>query len=277
MLLSDWLTYANAALSAAGVESHRIEAELLAAHALGVERSVVLAHPEWETQATFESLLGRRLSGEPIAYILGYREFFGRRFAVDARVLIPRHETETLIGAWFELEHLVPRSGSVLDVGTGSGCIGVTLKLERPSLDLALSDVSDDALSVARANASTLGASVRLVSSDLFARLGSERFDAIVSNPPYIGSSETLPKEVAEFEPRSALYSGETGNEIYKRIAAEAADHLNPGGPLLMEIGYRQSSAVQDLFAAQGWNIVRVFRDLSGVERVLCFSVRPGH
>lgn len=257
---------AREALARAGMEAPKLEAELLAAHGLGVDRAFVLAHPEAEAPSSLEDFLDRRRGGEPLAYIFGWREFYGRRFEVGPGVLIPRQETETLIevaAPW------LTGGGSALDLGTGSGCLAITLALEAPNARVTAVDISERALGVARANADRLGARVRFVLGDMLSGLGGERFDVIVSNPPYVADGEELPREVVEFEPREALFAGLTGLECYERLAAEAGPHLNPRGRLAVEVGYTQASAVAELFGEAGWRVVEVKPDLSGRERVV--------
>lgn len=287
MRLSDWLQEAEGRLAAADIGSARIEAQLLAAHVLRVDRSWLLAHPSHElNELAAEQLIIRRLAGEPLAYILGWREFYGRTFGVDPSVLIPRHETETLIEAALRMGPPVGHpNGSqtppaerdrfeVLDLGTGSGILAVTLKLERPAWEVTAVDVSPTALTTASANASFHNAVVRFLLSDCFSALLGESFDMIVSNPPYIGTGEVLPAEVSQFEPTEALYAGGDGLEFYRRLASDAPDHLNDGGLLIVEVGHRQSEAVGALFKDAGWDVVETIQDLNGIERVLVFRPR---
>lgn len=267
MRLDEWLRTATTRLDLAGVESARMEAQVLAAHLLRVERSWLLAHPEHDFDGlAAEQLLTRREAGEPLAYLTGYRDFYGRTFGVDPSVLIPRHETEELVEA--ALESTATR---VLDLGTGSGILGITLKLERPDWDVTAVDVSPEALATASANARFLKADVRLLLSDGFAALLGESFDLIVSNPPYIGDDETLPREVRDYEPSGALFSGPTGLEFYARLANEAPAHLEDGGLLLLEVGHTQAAEVRALFQGAGWKHETTRHDLSGVERVVGF------
>ena len=249
---------------------------MLAAHVLRVDRSWLLAHPDHEfPELAGEALLQRREAREPLAYLTGYREFRGREFGVDASVLIPRHETEELVeaalagGSW-----VLGRESRVLDLGTGSGIIAVTLKLERPDWDVTAVDVSPEALATASANARFHGANVRFVLSDGFEGLLGESFDLIVSNPPYIGDDEELPPEVREHEPSTALFSGPTGLEFYARLANEAAAHLEDGGLILLEVGHRQAAEVRAIFEGAGWQHETTRRDLSGIERVVGFRWR---
>ena len=273
MTVGEWVAYAESRLASAGIEAARLEAQVLASHVLLMDRSALLAHPEEFPEFAGEVLLQLREKHEPLAYIVGRREFYGRSFVVSPSVLIPRHETETLIEAAlsFGLD-----SARVLDVGVGSGAIALTLKLERPSWSVTGVDVSHDALTVAAENAALLDVDVRLLQSDLFSAVAGETFDLIVSNPPYIGETEkNLSREVREYEPAVALFSGPTGLEFYERLAASAAGYLSPAGRLIVEIGYLQSSVVPDLFTAQGWTVVRTVNDLTGIVRVVELATAP--
>lgn len=265
MQLSDWLRTASARLESLGIASPRLETQVLAAHALLVDRTWILTHPEHEiNELAFESLLQRREQHEPLAYILGYREFFGRRFRVDRNVLIPRHETEILVETALETENKLLR---VLDIGTGSGCIAITLKLERPDWDVWASDISFPALQIARENAETLGADITFRHSNLFDHLENETFDLIVSNPPYIGRDEPLPSEVKDFEPDSALFADQQGLAIYQNLAQKLDRYLAPQGRLILEIGQEQGKAVSNLFPGS-----HVIKDLDGNDRVVSFE-----
>ena len=285
MRLDEWLRAATTRLDLAGVDSPRLEAQVLAAHVLRVDRSWLLAHPDHEfNDLAGEGLLQRREGGEPLAYLTGYREFYGRTFGVDPSVLIPRQETEELVEEALDRGLAIVdrgddssdpkseiRNPKCLDLGTGSGILAITLKLERPAWDVTAVDVSPEALATASANARHLGAGVRLVLSDGFSALLGESFDLIVSNPPYIGDAEELPRDVREYEPATALFSGPTGLEFYARLANEAANHLEDGGLLLLEVGHRQAGEVVALFEGAGWRHETTRRDLSGVERVVAF------
>ena len=265
MTLGEWIPAATERLTQAGVSSSRLEAPLLAAHVLLVDRTYVLTHPEVElNELAAEGLLQRRESQEPLAYILGHREFFGRRFRVTPSVLIPRQETELLIETALELMVPVKR---VLDIGTGSGCIATTLKLERPDWDVWAVDISGAALQVARENAETLGAEITFRHSDLFSGLAGEKFDLIVSNPPYIGVEEELPVEVRSFEPGTALFAENHGLRIYEQLAASYRDYLSEGGTIILEIGQTQGQAVANLFNGQ------ILQDLSGNDRVVIVTL----
>jgi release factor glutamine methyltransferase len=270
MNVGEWLGQAKGRLGDAGIKSPGLEAQLLAAHVLMTDRAFVLTHPELEfPEFAGEHVLQRREGQEPLAYILGWREFFGRPFRVGPGVLVPRHETETLVEVALEYLRTKTEPASVLDLGTGSGCLAITIKLEHPSAEVIATDITGGALEIAASNAEKLGARVIFDRSDGFKELAIESFDLIVTNPPYVGLSEPLPAEILNYEPHEALYSGHTGLEFYERLSSEAAAYLRDGGKLVMEVGYRQAREVQAIFEASGWNVVEVRPDLSGIERVV--------
>jgi release factor glutamine methyltransferase len=249
-----------------------LEARMLLEHVSGLDRVRQMSDPDRELageQATrFLDLLGRRASGEPLAYLIGEREFFSLRFKVTPAVLIPRPETELLVE--LALERLpLDRLARALDLGTGSGAIPVAIKKHRPMLDMTAVDISAEALSVAKENAMTLGATVRLLQSDWFTALGDECFDVIVSNPPYIAEGDQhLGLGDLRFEPRHALTDGGDGLIHLRRIVADCPDHLEAGGWLLMEHGYDQAEACRQLLVARGFAEVQSWADLAGIERV---------
>ncbi len=263
MRLDAWLADAEARLAGAGIDSPRLEAQVLAGHILGQNRSWVLAHPDAEIDGG-EALV-RRAQGEPLAYILGWREFYGRRFSVAPGVLIPRHETEILIDAALEIisEHEIT---TAIDIGTGSGCLTITLKLERPELEVSAVDISEEALEIAKANARDLGADISFKRGDLL-RGFTAKYGLIISNPPYIALGDPLPKDVADWEPPSALYAGEDGLAIYKRLAWEAPASIEPGGWMIVEMGDGMADAAVPHFDHAGWIVHRVEPDLDGMPR----------
>lgn len=266
MRLQQWLSEATARLSAVGITSASLESKLIAGHVLLVDRTWIVTHPEHQIEPiNFEQVLQRRESHEPLAYILGFREFFGRRFRVDPNVLIPRHETEVLVE---EVLKLGSSPLDVLDIGTGSGCIAITLKLERPEWSLTACDISGGALQIARENAETLGADVTFRHSDLLEAFEESSADVIVSNPPYIDPGETLPIEVRGFEPHAALFGGNGGLELYQRLRLEAPRVLRPGGRVFLEIGHTQALAIQQVFEG-----AQIIRDLDGNDRVAVWQV----
>lgn len=265
MLLREWLLSTSNRLNAVGVASPKLEAQVLAAHSMLVDRTFVLTHPEHKVNdLALEGLLQRRENGEPLAYILGYREFYTRRFRVDSNVLIPRQETEVLVETALALPSDQLR---VLDIGTGSGCIAISLKLERPNWEVWATDISSSALQVARENAETLGADISFRHSDLLEQLAGEKFDLIVSNPPYIGRNEVIPREVREHEPDSALFADDNGLALYQRLVATVKDFLIPGGGVILEIGQDQGRTVSALFPDS-----KVIKDLSGNDRVVVWG-----
>lgn len=267
MTVHEWVRGASARLALGGVEASRLEAQLLAAHAQGTDRTAVLAHPRAVAPHVADDLLARRLSGEPLAYILGYREFYGRRFTVTPDVLIPRQETEHLV-EWAITA--APRDGRLLDVGVGSGCVAITVKLERPDLTVVGVDISPAALGVAQGNAAALDARVKWIESDLYAAVTGD-FDIIVSNPPYIEDDAKLPREIREHEPHVALFGGATGLDVYQRLA-ECEAHLSPGGQVAVELGDGMAARVVSVFERHKWKTAEIRKDLGGVERVLVLA-----
>jgi release factor glutamine methyltransferase len=250
----------------------RRDAELLLAHLLGWDQAALLTHPERVLTPAeadqFEGMLRRRLASEPGQYITGVQEFFGLPFEVSPAVLIPRPETEHLVEAVLERfgRESSPR---IVDVGTGSGAIAVALAHAIPRSQVTAVDLSSAALEVAQRNAERHGVleRVTLLQSDLLAALGSEEFEAVVSNPPYISEGEVLEPQVLNYEPRSALYAGPTGLEIYERLIPQARRVLRPRGWLMLEIGYGQSPALLKLLS--DWNEVSFVDDLQGIPRVV--------
>ncbi len=282
----DALKEAAHRLRAAGVSrSPRLDAELLLARALGVTRTTLLREPDRELAgdeaAEYEGLLRRRLAREPVAYILGRRAFRTIDLEVTPDVLIPRPETETLVDVALEALAAMPIAGPdpegeplALDVGTGSGCVALALAAEDPFVRLVATDIEPGALAVARRNAARLGLArrVEFVLSDLFADVGERPFDLIVSNPPYIPADEyvALEPNVRDHEPRRALYGGEDGLDVYRRLVPGAALLLRPGGTLALEVGSGQADAVAAIVGAAGAYETPGRRDdLSGVSRVV--------
>ena len=248
-----------------------LENRILLCHALGISRVGLITQSERELgadeAARLAALVQRRLDGEPIAYIVGQREFFGLPFQVSPAVLIPRPDTELIVE--LTLERL-PARGRLLDMGTGSGAIAVAVAHTRPDAQVSALDVSDDALAVARANADANSARVRFLRSDWFAALGDEEvFDVVASNPPYIASGdEHLAQGDLRFEPVDALTDHADGLSDLRTIIAGAARHLVAGGWLLLEHGYDQAAAVRTLLAEAGYLEAQSWRDLAGIERV---------
>lgn len=258
----------------------RLEAQILVARALGVNRAWLVAHDQdtlTPGQAdAIEAFIARREQGEPVAYILGEKEFHGRLFQVSPAVLIPRPETELLVQA--ALERL-PREGParILDLGTGSGCIAITLALERPDCALVAVDASPAALGLAEANARRLGATrCRCLASDWYAGLDATPFDMILANPPYIAAADPhLEQGDLRHEPRSALASGVAGLDDIARIVVRAPAHLAAGGWLLFEHGYDQGPAAREHLCRAGFSRAFTLADWAGHPRVSGGQWRP--
>jgi len=253
--------------------SARIEVQCLLQAVLQVNRAWLLTHPEQvlsdEQTFRFSALYKRRLNGEPIAYLLGEREFYGLTFKVTPATLIPRPETELLVDLALQR---IPRHGAcrVLDMGTGSGAIALSIAHARPEAEVVAVDASMAALEVAQFNMQRLNlGNVRLLRSDWFSSLQGERFDMIVSNPPYIAADDVhLAQGDVRFEPRTALVSGADGLDDIRCICTQAQAHLRPKGWLIFEHGYDQAAQVRALLQQSGLKEIFSARDLSGIERV---------
>lgn len=253
--------------------SPRLDAELMLEYVTGLPRASFRASPEKELPAaagwSFQQLVKRRMKGEPVAYILGQQEFWSLLFEVTPAVLIPRPETELLVERALEL---IPddRTARIVDLGTGSGAIAIAIANERPRAHVIGVDRSKAALEVAERNAARLRVSnVHFEHGDWFEPLRDERFDLIVTNPPYVAQNDPdLSPQVRQYEPLLALIPGPTGLEAIAHIVRHAPDHLLPGGHLLIEHGWKQAAAVRDLLVRRGFTHVRSHLDLAGHERV---------
>jgi release factor glutamine methyltransferase len=261
------------------ISNARLTAELLLAHVLSVSREYLLSHDDrvlnGEDSDRLENAIYDRVSGVPLQYIVGKQEFYGRYFHVNPSVLIPRPETEFIIETVLGIHATwgqTPRC-RILDVGTGSGCIGVTLALEIPGATVFAGDISEEAVRVARANAVHLNAPVDFVCMDLMDGI-SGPFDFIVSNPPYVarGELDRLQREVRDHEPHVALFGG---LEIYERLIRGAAECLRPGGYLIMEIGFGMEEAILKLFSEE-WELLPTKTDLQGIPRTIIAKYSRG-
>lgn len=263
-------------LAGASVLEPRLTAEVLLLHALQKERVYLYSHPEHELSTIewihYGRYLHERMKRRPTQHITRVQEFYGRPFQVSPAVLIPRPETEHVVE---QAIRLAPDSASILDIGTGSGALAVTLALEFKTRAVA-TDLSAAALRVARHNARTLDAQVDFVQCDLASAL-STRFDLVVSNPPYIPTAEmaSLQPEVRDHEPHLALLGGPEGTEIYARIIPQAEKLLKPGGWLIFEIGYQGEADVRAAFGKGPWREVSLERDLAGLPRVMSGRFEP--
>ena len=268
------LAWARGELAAASA-SAALDAEVLLLHCIGRERAYLRAWPEHaltaDQLAAFTRQIGQRRAGWPVAYLTGEREFWSRSFRVDPAVLIPRHETELLIELALEL---IPKQAALdlLDLGAGSGIIAITLAAERPASRVTALDASPAALRIAEENAARLGVTaLRLLCGDWFAPLGpADRYDLIVSNPPYIATGDPhLQAGDLRFEPALALASGADGLDALRQIAAGARQHLKPGGTLLLEHGHDQAGPLAALLAASGYQAISHHTDLQGQRRAI--------
>ena len=261
------------------VPSPRLNAELLMMFVLGRDRAYLYAHPERELtpdeQSRYDEVTAERARGCPPQYITGHQEFWGLDLIVSPSVLIPRPETEHVVETVLELarecyrEH--PHKLRMIDVGTGSGCIALAMASEMPQAEIHACDISEEALEIARLNSVrlALGGKVLFRKSDLLSLYTGEKFDLVISNPPYVGEMEAdkVQKQVRDFEPKIAVFSGKQGMDIYRRLIPQAEDVLQPGGWLVTEIGFSAEESVKELL--QGWADIRTTADLQGIPRVI--------
>ncbi len=279
--IAEALREAAQALDRAGVAEARREASSLLAHVTGRDRTSLISHAEDRLDdrelRNFAAAIARRAAGEPAQYITGVQDFYGRPFRVTRDVLIPRPETELLVEAALDV---MPANARLCDVGTGSGCIAVTLLCERADVDAVGLDVSEAALEVARENASEHGVQerIRLQVSDCFAALDrrTDQFDVIVSNPPYVAAAVLpgLQREVRDYEPLVALTPGVDGLSVIRRLLAEAPEFLKTSGQMLLEIGFDQGDLVRVLVDPAVWTLRDILPDLQGIPRIVVLQKR---
>ena len=254
------------------------DADLLLSDVLDRPVTWLIAHDDEEVtpedEDAYTDLLARRFRGEPLQYIRGRCEFYGREFITDRRALIPRPETEHLVESAVEL---IPPNARVIDIGTGSGCISVSFALERPDVEVFATDISIEALQVAATNRDRLGAKVSFLAADSVKGVHGP-FDAILSNPPYIPNQEIahLQQEVRDHEPRVALTTGGDGLDVVRELVDLSPSLLTPEGRLFMEIGYRQRDDVEALAKARGWGSIRFVDDLAAIPRMALLEGVPG-
>ena len=282
MLLKQALALAVQQLESSDVGSPRLNAETLLMFVLGVNRAYLYAHPEreltGEEQARYDEVIAQRAKAIPSQYITGHQEFWGLDFLVSPAVLIPRPETEHLVETVLELAREA-RQPRIVDVGTGSGCIALALAHELKGADIFGVDLSADALEIARANAARLQLDdrVRFLQSNVLEALAARRdFDFVVSNPPYVGFNEAdkVQRSVFEYEPKMAVFAGDSGLDVIRPLIAEAHSTLKPGGWLAMEIGYSMRDAVLALLGPTLWEMPAVVPDLQGIPRVIAARKR---
>lgn len=271
MRLDLLLARAAQRLVAAGSPSARLDAEVLLCHVLGVDRTWLYTwgdrEADAEAEARFEALVAEREAGQPVAHLTGEREFWGLRLATSPATLIPRPDTETLVEAALAV---AGETGRLLDLGTGTGAVALAFASERSGWSVTGVDLRAEAVALAADNAARLAiANARFFVSDWFTSLGDERFELIVSNPPYIAAEDPhLARGDVRFEPRSALVAADEGLADLRHLVAEARRHLAPGGRLMLEHGAGQGAAVREALAAAGYGEVQSRRDLGGHERV---------
>ena len=276
--LFECIAAARQTLLTAGIPSldAPVDAEVLARHVLGWDRATLLVRgretPPAGFAERFQNLIDRRSRHEPVAQIVGHREFWGLEFEVTRNVLVPRPETELIVEVALEVAD--PRRRlDILDIGTGTGCLAVALAVELPVARFTATDISPAALAVARRNADRHGVTDRIslaLSNLLDGVEGS--FDLIVSNPPYVQDGDVLPRDVAEYEPHQALFAGLDGLDVLRLVIARAPRNLVPGGSLIVEFGFGQAAAVAALARATGWRTIEIRKDLQGIERVGYFT-----
>lgn len=260
-----------------GNDTARLDAELLLGRVLGIDRIGLIMQSERPLSAPelaeFRELFKRRRAGEPVAYLLGAREFFGIPFRVDARVLIPRPDTERLVEVALTRTRERSMLGEALDLCTGSGCVAIAFARQRPTWNVTASDISEGALEVARDNAHRTGAirNLRFAAGSLFTPHAGTRFDLITANPPYIATAEIdeLPVDVQKFEPRLALDGGPDGLDLVRIIADQAPAHLTAGGILALEIGADQGPRTVAILEERGYRDVELAQDLGGRDRIV--------
>ncbi len=266
------LNWTKGYLAEKGVENARLEAEWLLCATTGMDRVGLYVNFEKPLSdaelAAYRALVARRAKREPLQYLLGSQEFCGLDFLVSPAVLIPRHDTEVLVE---EARRRAPAGGSILDIGVGSGCIAVALAKALSGSDVRGVEKSPAALALAEQNIERHGVRVTLFEGSLFEPFAGQRFDLIVSNPPYIPTADlaTLQPEVRDYEPMGALDGGKDGLDYYRTIIPAAPEHLTPGGWLMVEIGIGQAEAVQELFAANGFIDIFTAKDPSLIDRVV--------
>ncbi len=271
------LLWAADDLKRRGNDSARLDVELLLGHVLGLDRIGLIMQSERPLSAgelaRFRELFKRRRLGEPVAYLLGVREFYGLTLRVDARVLVPRPDSERLVEVALERTRARSMLGHALDLCTGSGCIAIAFARQRPTWSVTASDVSEDALAVARDNAHRTGAirNLRLLHGSLFSPVAGQRFDLVTANPPYIPAADIadLPADVRDFEPHLALDGGPDGLDLVREIAARGTEHLTPGGLLALEIAFDQGPRTADILRERGYGEVAIAKDLGGRDRVV--------
>ncbi|MFU7502592.1 MAG: peptide chain release factor N(5)-glutamine methyltransferase [Candidatus Tisiphia sp.] len=281
MNIKESLIYAASKLQTVGIKSANLESRILMQHVTGKSIEYLLARSEERLteleQIIFKNLVNRRILLEPIAYIIGYKEFYGYQFIIDNKVLIPRQDTEVLVHAILS-DIKINVKLAILELGTGSGCIAVSLLLEmlNDNINVTATDISNEAIAIASQNAIKHKVSDRfkIINSNWFDNLEKQEFDIIVSNPPYISFDDTvyMSPETLKYEPHLALFAEDNGLTSYYIIAKEAKGFLKQNGKLFLEIGFNQLAAVTEIFVSYGYTVKQVYKDLEGRDRGLLIT-----
>lgn len=278
MNIKQALEYGAKSLDAVSIESKYIDSRLILSQLLQKSLEYIISHYDQEIDdhifKQYKKLIKRRKNHEPVAYILGYKEFYGRNFTVNKHVLIPRPETEIIIDVVLSsIDEAAPQSLNILDLGTGSGIIAVTLAKEIPHAKIFAVDIDVKSLAIAKENASNLevGDRIEFAQSNWYKKIPGDRYDFIISNPPYIDKVEqaVMALETKLYEPSLALYADNAGMVNYDIILRGAKSYLKCGGKIVLEIGYKQYNKIKDLCRLHGFHIARHYEDLSGHIRVL--------
>lgn len=276
--VKDLIKHGRQLLQNSGISTYKIDAEVLLAHTLNTDRYWLIMHLDFQVtdmvEDTYKTLLQRRSKKEPVAYILGNKEFWGLDFMVNPTVLIPRPDSETLIE--LALKHVKDKNSTlkILDLGTGSGCLIISL-LHKLSNSIGLGiDISPQALEIAIVNSNKHNLTPRctFLLSNWFQELNTQKFDLIITNPPYIEVASPLETDVADYEPPSALYGGIDGLNAYRQIAKSAGQYLQKDALIILEVGINQAPAVIEIFTQNGFALVGIANDLAGIERAICFK-----
>ncbi|WP_342267864.1 peptide chain release factor N(5)-glutamine methyltransferase [Candidatus Tisiphia endosymbiont of Empis tessellata] len=286
MNIKESLIYATSKLQTVGIKSANLESRILMQHVTGKSIEYLLARSEEELtqqeQIIFEDLVNRRILLEPIAYIVGYKEFYSYQFIINDKVLIPRQDTEIIVDAILKNVKLkgieTNAELTILELGTGSGCIAVSLLLEmlNDNINVTATDISNEAIIIARQNAikHKVIDRLKIINSNWFDNLEKQKFDIIVSNPPYISFDDTvyMSSETLKYEPHLALFAEDNGLASYYIIAKEAKGFLKQNGKLFLEIGFNQLAAVTEIFVSYGYTVKQVYKDLEGRDRGLLIT-----
>ncbi|WP_375331779.1 peptide chain release factor N(5)-glutamine methyltransferase [Candidatus Tisiphia endosymbiont of Temnostethus pusillus] len=284
MNIKESLIYAASKLQTVGIKSANLESRILMQHVTGKSIEYLLARSEERLteleQIIFKNLVNRRILLEPIAYIIGYKEFYGYQFIIDNKVLIPRQDTEIIVDAILKNVKLkgieTNAELTILELGTGSGCIALSLLLEMPNSNVTATDISNEAIAIASQNAikHKVYDRFKIINSNWFDNLEKQEFDIIVSNPPYISFDDTvyMSPETLKYEPHLALFAEDNGLASYYIIAKEAKGFLKQNGKLFLEIGFNQLAAVTEIFVSYGYTVKQVYKDLEGRDRGLLIT-----